>query len=541
MRQAAPETSAEATWREGPDGWRLAAAAIEAVAPAEALAGIATPRAGGQGIVPLSFYKPADGDAFRITADFTGTTLWWGDVVRKEPGVPARMRIEGLAAPAWRLTDGNVELAGQEVDFQMEAAGLSVPAFDVALGPLSALLANGMTVDGRIRGLHRAEAQETELLIEGASVLLASGEGFDAIDGRMVRRSGVTALENVRLRGANSSAVLDAAVRDGRWIGRFAGETLDLNAVQRLYEAVREVFDTRRADEDREPAEAVFDLAFDELHYRGARIEAASAQVVRDRTGTHVRSIVLGAPPGNAAGSVSVLTVPGEAPNQIDVSLELQGVDARLLDRLLFAEPRGLRGRVDGNLAFTAPALGGDEAVKQANGTATMTARDGTFGRLGFATQLLAVLRNLEILQLRLPVLLRDEGLVFEECVASLRIEDGLMTIDEWILDSRVYGLEAAGTVNFPEDATNVAIRVNLVGSITRITDRVPLVGSVVGRVTDITHLRLLASGSPYDVRIRPDPGARLDGLTGRTPTAAPEETASESRVEEPSAEPLGE
>jgi hypothetical protein len=523
-RADTPQVTASVTLRPVDDAWQMAAASADARVSADVLAALAGRHVVGEGPVAMNFQKPSGGETFWVSADLTAADVQVGRSLHKTPGTSATLRVDGATAPRWTATTGRLEVAGEGVDFQFAQQGLVVPAFRVALQPLSPLLIDDGAMAGTLSGALATEPLDLRLMLENGAISFPPGVGFDAIDGGVTYRPGEVRVENVRLRGANSAAVFNASLAGGRWSGRFVGEQLDIDAARRLFKVAQKV---RGVPEEEEAHEAVtpeeaeatwegtFDVDFEEVFFREKRFDDVTAHVVHDQAGTHVQNIAFSSHPGMATGTVHLLNAPYQETGTIEAELTLEDFDAAYLDRLLFEKPRGLEGRVDATVRATAPSLDASEAVKGADGTATFTARNGTLGRLGFATQLLSVLRNLEIFQLRMPTF-RDEGLVFDECTGEMRMESGVLTIVDSRLKSKVYGMAATGTVDFPRDATNVDIRVDLTEGVTRFAEAVPILGEAVGLVTDVVRLRLLASGSPFAVKIRLHPASRVEGLADR-------------------------
>lgn len=521
VRETAPELTAAITLRRVGGVWRMARADARGHVSARMLAALGGEHFAAEGRVPIAFEKRPGANTFSVSADLTASDVRVGQLLHKKPGLTVTSLVEGTTEPAWTFTHGYLDAEGERVAFQFAEDRVLMPAIEVSLQQLTPLLADGR-LGGAVSGSIGTNPLDVQLRLDGVALSFASGTGFDALDGDVRYGPDQVTIDDLRVRGANSAALLNARLADGQWTGRLAGEKLDVDAAWELYEALREL-SGRPASEAPEPPlreggtppQGTLTVAFDEVLFRDKPFEDVTAQVVRDRSGVHLQNISFSSHPGRAEGTIHLLTPPYGGTGTIEADFTLDDFDAAYLDRLLFAEPRGLEGRVNGTLRATAPAIGGAEAVRRADGHLSLSARKGTLGRLGFATQILALLRNLEVFQLRLPTL-RDEGLVFDDLVAELRMERGVIAFEDCRLTSRVYAMAAAGTVDFPRDQTDVAIRVDLTEGVTRYIHAVPLLGQAVGTVTGMARLRLLATGSPFDVRVRPDPGSRVEGLADR-------------------------
>ncbi len=521
VRETAPDVTASVTLRQTRGTWQMVQADASGSISAQVLAALGGEHFEAEGRVPIVFERKPGEETFSLSADLTASDVRMGRPLRKEPGLPATTRVEGTTAPAWAFTHGRLDVAGERLDFQFAEDRVLMPVVDVSLQPLSPLL-TGVALRGAISGSIGTNPLDVQVLLNGVGLAFASGAGVDTLDGDVRYRPEQMTIDGLRVRGANSAALLTARLADGQWTGHLTGEKLDVDAAWALYETLRELAGRPASEapeapprESDTPPQGTLTVAFDEVLFRDKPFEDVTTQVVRDRSGIHLQNISFSSHPGRANGTIHLLTPPYGGSGTIETDFTLDDFDAAYLDRLLFAEPRGLEGRVNATLRATAPNIGGVEAVRRADGHLSLSARKGTLGRLGFATQILALLRNLEVFQLRLPTL-RDEGLVFDDLVAELRMERGVITFEDCRLTSRVYAMAAAGTVDFPRDQTDVAIRVDLTEGVTRYIHAVPLLGQAVGTVTGMARLRLLATGSPFDVRVRPDPGSRVEGLADR-------------------------
>ena len=209
-------------------------------------------------------------------------------------------------------------------------------------------------------------------------------------------------------------------------------------------------------------------------------------------------SLTPGADTGTINGPVRIEN------GQCSVALTLQDTSLKLLDQVLLPESRGLRGRMTGTVDLGFP-WGVEEPLSGLNGRIELEGRDGSLGKLGIATKLLTALKTTEVLSLQFPGF-GDKGLTFDHAVVKLGFQDGVMTIDEWLLEDKSYTLNASGTVNLAQDEVNVRVALNSLRGITRPLSKVPVLGKPVQLLEKGTSFRFHISGALSDPTVRPAP-----------------------------------
>ena len=150
------------------------------------------------------------------------------------------------------------------------------------------------------------------------------------------------------------------------------------------------------------------------------------------------------------------------------------------------------------------------------NGTIDWTGEKGSFGKLGIATKLLAALRTTEIVALRKPAW-RDEGLTYDTCSGKIVFENGVMRLQDAVLERPAYTMEAEGVLDFVRETTEVTVLVGLLESLNRLVDRIPIVRGAVDIALNPIQLRLAVVGSPYDPSVRVVPGGTLRNVPVET------------------------
>lgn len=136
---------------------------------------------------------------------------------------------------------------------------------------------------------------------------------------------------------------------------------------------------------------------------------------------------------------------------------------------------------------------------------------DGSWGKLGFTTKLLATLKTVEIINLQAPSL-RDKGLVYKSFVWEATFEEGVMTLSEVFLDGGAYAMNARGGIDFAAEECDIRVYTRVMESVSRMVKWVPLVGQVVEAGTKQVGVAVQMSGSPYDIQAEIVPGGGIAG-----------------------------
>jgi len=496
-RAQAPRVTAALLLRSGRRRDRVRDVDVAAELPGDALRGFLSEAAQTSGAGSLRVRRPGSDKAFSVEADLSGLGVAVGEFVEKKPGEPLRVRAEGKAGSAgWTPTRLVVASGESSVPLVLTESGITATDLDLDLGAWSFLLVDSARASGHLRGAFDSATAAAQLQLAEVALQLTPDVGVDAVDGAIEIAGDDWSVRELRIRDAQSDAVLDGAVRQGHVEGSLRGPSLDLDFVRALVEQVDALVPE---DEHDAPPRISGDLAvaLDRVGYgRGEARNLVAAIAVADGD-IHMRDLAFDAAEGRVTGQVD-LDAREEQPSQLALELDFTDVTGPFLDELFSEQPRGLRGVFTGKLHFAAP-LHDDyhEILAAAGGSLTVTGRDGTFGRLGITTKIVTVLRSTETLRLKLLVI-RDEGLVYDTAKAELVMEQGRLAIRAFDLDSTSYALTATGEIDFRGDRSKVGIEVNAIKGITGIVDQIPVAGDAL----KIVSVRLVATGSPYDMKV---------------------------------------
>ena len=521
-RQADPALEALVSVERQGKGRALGAIQVTATVPLDAVKTLIPPAVSADGNAQVTVDRATAEQTFRALVDLTTCSIRAGQYIQKKPGAALTVEVAGRAGEGgWEAQTIDVAYAGAKVSLRMEGGSVHADSLDLDLEPFSGLLTEGASMRGRVRGAFATSPLKADLAFDHTGLTLSPQLGIESITGQVAYADGHLTCNELAVRGANSDCTITAGPKGGRWQGRVSGQAFDLNAALAMLDAAKAF---QHGPEEAVTPEAAFagDFAVDiqSVFYRRARFENVRANVQIEKGVVHVRDISAQPYSGAVHGSVDVRPSKPSVPGQVELDLALDGIDARAIDEVLFEEPRGFSGLVSANAKLRIPTKENPPPVNGTSGTVEFAAKDGSFGKLGLATKLLTVLKTTEVVRLRLPSF-KNEGLTYGTCVGSFEMKDGVLAIRAWKLTSPSFAMEAEGGVDFPNQNTDLHVRVNFLESVTGIVQHVPLVGSAVSMAAGVTDLFLHVDGSPYDPRVRVDPARRIENATKKAGGAA--------------------
>jgi hypothetical protein len=498
-RTAAPRVTAVLVLRPEPAEDRLRDLDVAADVPDKALAGFLPPQAQTSGTATLRVRRSGGGAGFFAEADLGGLGIADGPFLDKKVGEPVKLRIEGVAGAHWQAR--KLILAAEQGSIRAAIDGNRVfaPDLDVDLAAFSFLLVDGAHATGHLRGSFDTATKSAELQLVGVALSLTPEFTLDAANGTIAIKGDDWALRDLRVHGAESDATLDIADQGDHLRGRVVGARMDADFVRAFF---RQIDALKPPDRDPSKTTGTLAIAVDRVHYHRAIAERFAATVVFDREDLHVRNAAFAVGDGRIKGRADVRKKP--EPTWIDLDLEFESLPRRFIDDL-FEEPgpeegRGRAGTWVGRLRFSAPLRDELKAMlPDASGSLTATGRDGVLiGRLGLTTRIVTVLRSTEALRMKFPTL-HDEGIVYDTVNGDLVMDRGRLEVRSIELDSTSYAMSATGELNFREGTSRVPIEVNAIRGITSLVERVPIAGDAL----KIVNVRLVATGSPYDMQVQ--------------------------------------
>ena len=494
------------------EAWGLGSVSASAIVPARALGPVMPDAARVDGDVLVRFEHPEAQPDFTLCADVTACAIGIGETLRKKPEDPLTVRVTGaVSEEGWTPHALDVAYEGQTIEARFERGRLVADRVAIDVAPLSGLLPAGASTSGRITGTFATGPVEADLVLHEVGLKLLDEAAVDAVNGAVAYHDGAWTCKALTIRGPNSECMVDASYRGSKWQGRIGGRQLDVNAllpVWRTAAAFRSAAETHTAPQMRKapgppasPITGTFEIDLGSVFFRRGRLDDVRAQAVVNGDRLEVRNLSLRPYAGSVQGRIDIAAPGEDAARMVTADLQLDQVDARIVDELGFEEPRGFAGTIDGTVQLVFPVGAGLDPLDHMSGSIVFHGRNGTFGKFGMTTKLLTALRATEVFRLRLPTF-RDEGLVYDTCHGSLALEDGVMTLDHMEIESPTLRISAKGTVDFPQDATNVECQVALLGAVTGIMEVIGL-DKVAKDVREHSGFHATVTGPPRDPEVR--------------------------------------
>lgn len=483
---------------------RLGDVHVETALASDRLAALLPEGIDAEGPMTVRFDRDATVSEFKTIADLTGSTLMTEGDVQKRPGDELLIDLSGQATEkTWQAEKGALTFVGQRLDFTVENKRVVVPQFDIATETWARLLPEGTTSHGRISGKAAFNPFEADLTFHDHGFRLDEEIAIERINGNVSISGPYLTCRNLKIEGARSDCTVNAGRSDGVWRGEVQGRTLDVNAFAPLAGALIGTAQSGGSVEgaaeksNADPFVGDFSIALDQVYFRKGRLDNFTAMVNAREQGVFVKDIRCKPYSGSLTGTID--WVPSNADeHEVRVSLAFDRADSRIVDEILMNGERGLNGLFSGTLNFSSPAVDGKESVKRANGSADIRAADGSLGKMGWATKLISVLKTTEILAFRRPEF-RDKGLTYDDLSGRLDIVNGVLSLRDVKLESPSYTMTAEGTVDFPQDRTDVMVRVQPLENINRTVGRIPIIGDAIRQVTKVARVRVNITGSPYE------------------------------------------
>ena len=499
-RADAPRLTAALVLRSDPPEDKLRDLDVSADLPADLVHGFLPQQWQTTGAGSLRARRSEGGAGFFVEADLAGLGVAVGPYLDKKAGEALKVRVEGEVGAKGSWVPRRVIVAGEQAPISLPIGehGVSARDVDVDLAAFAFLLADGGRASGHVRLDLDAETKAVALQLTGVQLWVTPDLGVDEANGAIAVSGHDWGLRGLRVRGGGNDATIDLAVKDARITGALRGERVDAQFVRAILDEERALHPTDHVPGP--PVSGTLAIALEHVGYARADVQHFSATAKFAQDDIHVSDLAFVYGEGRVTGRVDIDMRDRPEPPLLDLDLEFTGLSRRFLDELLAEESRAKPGTYAGRLRFRAPLREHvHEMMPDGSGSLIGTGHDGVLiGRLGLATKLITVLRSTEALRMRLPVF-QDQGLVFDTVTADLAMEQGVVKVRTFELDSTSYAISVSGEVNFREDTSHVPIEVDAIRGITSLIERVPVAGDAL----KIVDVRLVATGSPWDMDLR--------------------------------------
>ncbi|MBX7259375.1 MAG: hypothetical protein K1Y02_23635, partial [Candidatus Hydrogenedentes bacterium] len=464
------------------EGMALGPIHVSATVPGHAIQAVLPSDVSVSGTIPVQFDFSPDKKQFLATLELTEPRILAGGYVDKASGLPASVVVTGDAPPgAWAAKTIEVRCAGESFVGKPVDGRFVVDALDIDMGRISDILPGELKTRGRVTGSFAALPTDMKLALHDVGMTFTEGAAIDSMNGSLSYSGDTFTCKGLTIRGADSDCVVDATMKGNRILGSITGNKFDTNAVLSALDASKKA----RAESTAQQAapstqgntssgiEGQFTVSVKTLRYARANLSDMNAVVTFSQGGYRIDPLKIQPYGGALSGVVSSSPVPGTQTSTLAMELLIDRVDSSIIDDLLNKDSRGLKGALSGSVALSMPLAEGVSPINGANGVITFTGENGSFGKLGIATKVVTVLRTTEITRLRIPSL-KDEGLAYDKCLGEFVFTNGVMTLKTMKAESPSYIIEAAGTIDFPQNLADLEVRVNILETVLGAADLVP-------------------------------------------------------------------
>lgn len=477
----------------------------------------------GDGTAAVVFERTAEG-RFTGSADLTSASLSIPPYLNKRAGQSVRLDIAGSAGDTWAMDRLVLDVLGQPIALTPKGEGLVAENIDLDLARLAPLFPEGSEASGALSGSLGVSPVAANLQLTAVRIKTPSGIAIDEINGGLAYAPGALRCEGLHIMAYGSDFVLDGAMKGTEWNGSLKGVRADLNTLAAL-RAARSGNDSGGVGSSGGSTggmSGTVEVALEEVIFRRASIENFRAQI-RFSPDEFIVDQITCAPYGGTANGKFILSNPGGgSTGTTTTSISFAGVDLKILDDLSTAsEPRGMYGPATGAIDLSFPYSPEGNPYLGVDGEVKVTAENGSLGKAGASGKVLAALRTAELTQLQLPSM-RDKGIAFQTLSTRILCKRGLVTIDHFDLNESTHTMTATGAMDFPNDAIDVTLRIQLLQNVRNIIGAIPLLD----RLSEAGGIYITFTGSAFDpkvsaARIRPlqeirnQGGGLIDGVRG--------------------------
>ncbi len=159
--------------------------------------------------------------------------------------------------------------------------------------------------------------------------------------------------------------------------------------------------------------------------------------------------------PGNATASFEVLEIPADVISRL-MGIEQERVKGRL----------SLKGKVTGN------GKNPSEVINMLNGHLDLSIQQGRFLTTSVLAKVVTILNLPSLLKGKVDM---QEGIPFEKVSATFTFHDGMVSSDNFLVDSEVGKFTGAGTYSLPDNQLDVVMAVSPFGAYSDLLKSIPL------------------------------------------------------------------
>ncbi|ALA59645.1 DUF3971 domain-containing protein [Nitrospira moscoviensis] len=422
----------------------------------------------------------------------------WPGLVEKPVGAPATIEFEGELAKADSATVNRVELILPSVRIPVKGTlhvgrrfsiDASLATGTLSLSGLPEWISKGGFEAGNLEVSLDVKGKDTDWKAWRITGWVALTNGLmlaKGLDGhvqdlyarvKLVRNGAEVKRLSFRLQ--DSDVALEAAIRN--WTtkpvitGKIESNQLDIDLLIPKGERspMREFLETLAAT-----SQVTMLASVTRGHYKHLKFGGLSARVNIQDGVLDVDRIAGNSTHGQLAGRI-VVQLPRKEPADIEFSVRATGLQVQDLLRLTNTSIQGISGqmRISGSMRGHGrnphgvyPTLNGRAEVLLENGR-ILKAKERAVWKIISLLNLPAVLQG--------KVDLEKEGLPYDKIVGTVVVHNGLFQTENFIIDSPILKITAAGNYDLPTDQLDAVVAVSPFGSYSQFLKTIPLFGRI--------------------------------------------------------------
>ena len=459
-----------------------------------------------EGLVQIRYEQIQAGMPFVLSLDATPCAVRWMPWVYKAPETPARAAIQGIG---FQVTTVDLLLDEQSLTLHHNGTGnFQAREVTVPLENVQRLISPDIHLEGEALLSFNTQPLYVQAQLQEIQATLLQEQALGTVNGIVIHDESKTELRGISLRGNGFDCRLDASRNDTLWQASLSGARFDLNRFQDAGELLAKI---RGLDSPRETGmtmpniNGTLAMRLEEVAYKRGIIR--NIQTTAQLSPEIITAEDLKFRVGNGTIVGRARLQPDQAgarkPVAIYAELAVEGADMAHAEKLIFKQERELTGTATGTVEVQMPT--GKEGFRRMDAKFRLRLWNGSLGKLGFATRLTSLLRNQEILSLRMPSL-QDEGLTYDEAALRVSMRNGLAQLENCTAGSPSYAIAATGLVDFRQMQTDVQVSLDIFQGVAGLVERLPVIGpTATSVVREATRIRLRATGSPFDIQWQPD------------------------------------
>ncbi len=142
----------------------------------------------------------------------------------------------------------------------------------------------------------------------------------------------------------------------------------------------------------------------------------------------------------------------------------------------IFGIEREIQGKITGQGKLRAKGSDFKAIKKSLNGNLTFKVERGTLKRFNILSKVVSILNVSQLLTFSLPDM-ASNGMPFNEINSTIGVKDGIMTTEDFFIDSNVMHLTTVGSIDLVNEKLDMLIGVQPLQTVDRIVSRIPVVG----------------------------------------------------------------